>query len=170
MMSLTTAIAGMMTRELVSVRKEVEAYADDADLWRAAPGIVNPGGTLALHLAGNLQHFVGAVLGGTGYQRDRDAEFSARNVPRADVLKEIDAAIATVEGTLGRLSPDDLAREYPLAIGKVRVETGEFLIHLQSHLAYHLGQIDYHRRLVTGSGTTLSTVAPGRLRSAREAT
>lgn len=170
MMPLATVLAGLMTRELVSVRKEIEAYEDEADLWRAAPGIVNPGGTLALHLAGNLQHFIGAVLGGTGYRRDRDAEFAARNLPRAEVIRQIDAAIAAVEATLPRLTTDDLGREYPLAVGTVRVETGEFLVHLQSHLAYHLGQLDYHRRLVSRSGTTLSTVAPGRLRSAREAT
>jgi len=168
--TVSVLLAGVLTRELVSLRKEIEAYPAEEDLWRVAEGITNPGGTLALHLAGNLQHFVGAVLGNTGYVRDRDAEFADRGVPRTEVLARIDAAIAAVEQTLPRLAESDLAREYPVPVGKFRFETGDFLIHLASHLAYHLGQVDYHRRLITKSGTTVSTVAPWRLRTAREDT
>lgn len=168
MIAATLWISGILTRDLVSLRKEIEAYPDDQDLWRGAEGITNSGGTLALHLAGNLQHFIGAVLGNTGYVRNRDAEFAERDVPRADVLHRIDAAAVAVRDTLSRLTDADLAREYPLPIGKVRVDTGDFLIHLATHLAYHLGQVDYHRRMVTRSGTTVSTVAPWRLHTARE--
>lgn len=168
MLSMTSAIAGILHRELVSLRKEVEAYPGDAELWKPVPGIANPGGTLAIHLAGNLQHFIGAVLGGTGYARDRDAEFSARDLPRAEVLARIDRTIAAVNAAFDRISDDDLGTDYPALIGKFRVETGDFLVHLISHLSYHLGQVDYHRRIVTGVNTTISAVAPGRLRSARE--
>ncbi|MGH7561968.1 MAG: DinB family protein [Gemmatimonadales bacterium] len=169
MIPLSAAIAGILSRDLVSLRKEVEAYPSDAELWQPAPGTTNPGGTLAIHLAGNLQHFVGAVLGGSGYVRDRDAEFSTRDLSRTDVIARIDAAIRAVEDAFTRLTDADLGREYPVPIGKFRVETGDFLVHLVSHLAYHLGQVDYHRRIVTGTGVTVSTVAPGRLRSAQEA-
>jgi uncharacterized damage-inducible protein DinB len=168
MTPLGSLISGILTRDLVSLRKEIEAYPADQDLWRDAEGITNPGGTLALHLTGNLQHFIGAVLGNTGYVRNRDAEFAERDVPRAEVLHRIDAAVAAVRETLSRLTDADLAREYPLPIGKTRVETGDFLIHLATHLTYHLGQVDYHRRMVTRSGTTVSTVAPWRLHTARE--
>jgi len=168
MTPVSMLIADIITRDLVSLRKEIEAYPADQDLWRGADGITNSGGTLALHLAGNLQHFVGAVLGDTGYVRDRDAEFAERDVPRAEVLERIDAAVAAVERTLPRLTDADLAREYPVPIGMVRVETGDFLIHLATHLAYHLGQVDYHRRMVTRSGTTVSSVAPWRLHTAKE--
>jgi uncharacterized damage-inducible protein DinB len=169
MTPVSTMISGILERDLISLRKEIEAYPAEADLWRGAEGITNPGGTLALHLAGNLQHFIGAVLGDTGYVRDRDAEFAERDVPRAEVLRRIDTALVAVKDALAGLGDADLAREYPLPIGKVRVETGDFLIHLATHLAYHLGQVDYHRRMVTRNGTTVSTVAPWRLHTAREA-
>ena len=168
MTPVSALLSGILTRDLTSLRKEIEAYPAEPDLWRRAEGITNSGGTLALHLAGNLQHFIGAVLGKTGYVRNRDAEFAERDVPRAEVLHRIDAALAAVQDTLAGLSDADLGREYPLPVGKVRVETADFVIHLATHLAYHLGQVDYHRRMVTRTGTTVSTVAPWRLHTARE--
>src|SRR3989442_15671856 len=91
---LTTWIAAILRRDLGALRREIEAYADERDIWRVAPGISNCAGTLALHLGGNIQFFVGAVLAGTGYVRDRDAEFARRDVPRAELLRGNDAAIA----------------------------------------------------------------------------
>ena len=167
MISQTASIGAMLVRELNSLRLEIEAYPTDADLWAIVPGIVNPGGTLALHLSGNLQHFVGAVLGGSTYVRNRDAEFSTRGLSRAEVVQRVDDAISAVQTTFKSLEPSDLAAEYPEPVAKMRLNTGDFLTHLASHLAYHLGQVDYHRRIVTGSPATVGTVAPGRLASAR---
>ena len=167
MTSLPAEIGGIIGRELLSLRQEIEAYPSDAELWRVVPGISNSGGTLALHLAGNLQHFVGAVLGGTSYIRNRDQEFSARGLSRVQVAAEVSAALAAVERTFRRLGPADFGAEYPEPVAKVRVNTGDFLIHLASHLAYHLGQVDYHRRMVTGNPATVGAVAPGKLVSAR---
>jgi uncharacterized damage-inducible protein DinB len=131
------------------------------------PGLPNSAGTLALHLAGNLQHFIGRNLGATDYVRDRPAEFARRNVPRAELLREIDAARAAVTLGLSRLSPPQLAEEYPEAIADMRVLTGEYLVHLATHFAYHLGQLDYHRRVVTGNPTGAGAVRPAELSSAR---
>jgi hypothetical protein len=167
MMSVTKALSGILVRELTSLKQEIDAYPSDDDLWRVVPGITNPAGTLALHLAGNLQHFVGAILGGTEYVRNREVEFSARGLPKDEVIARINDAISAVEQTLKRLGPTDMVADYPEAVAKVRVNTGDFLIHLASHLAYHLGQVDYHRRIVTGSPTTVGTVAPTKLASAR---
>lgn len=167
MNTITTHLAGVLVRELTSVRHEVEAYPTDADLWRVVPGIGNSGGTLAIHLAGNIQHFIGHTLGKSGYARDRDAEFTARDLPRSEVMRRVDAAVMAVETTLPRISLATLAAEFPEPVGKHRVNTEDWLLHLVAHLAYHLGQIDYHRRIVTGSSTTVGTVAPGRLASAR---
>ena len=100
---LTTCIAAIMSRDLRALRREIEAYGDERDLWRVAPGISNCGGTLALHLAGNIQFFVGTVLGGTGYVRDRPNEFGRRDVPRTELLRELDAALAAVERGVARL-------------------------------------------------------------------
>lgn len=151
-------IATVMTRELKALRREVEAYPSDADLWRTVPGIANPGGNLVLHLAGNIQYFFGTVLGGTGYVRNRDAEFGSRDVPRADLLREIAGALAAVETGLSRVTDADLAKPYPEVVGGITPTTGAFLTHLAVHLGYHLGQVDYHRRIVTGQGVTVGAL------------
>ena len=151
----------LITRELGAVKREIEAYPDDASLWRPIPrgGTTNTGGTLALHLAGNLQHFFGSILGRDGYKRDRDAEFARRDVSRKELIAGIDAAIASVNRTLTGLSEKQLSSAYPEPIAKRQVPTDIFLAHLASHLAYHLGQIDYHRRTVTGDSRTVDAVS-----------
>jgi uncharacterized damage-inducible protein DinB len=147
---LSAILEPMLTRELRAIKRELESYPDDASVWRPVPGLPNTGGTLALHVAGNIQHYFGAVLGRDGYRRDRDAEFARRDVPRAELLAGIDAAIASVERTLRAVSPDTLERPYPEPIAKRTVASAHFVVHLAAHLAYHLGQLDYHRRAVTG--------------------
>jgi hypothetical protein len=161
------AIGSILDRDLGALRREVEAYAVEADLWRTVPGITNPAGNLVLHLAGNLQHFFGACLGHTGYVRDRAAEFSRRSVARADLLREIEAARAAVSAGLANLTSTQLTAEFPEAVADARLRSGEYLVHLVTHCAYHLGQIDYHRRVVTGSDTTIGAMRPGELSSAR---
>lgn len=159
-------VASLMSRELRTMRRELEAYPDERQIWQALPGLPNTGGTLALHAAGNLQHFVGAVLGETGYVRDRDAEFARRDVRRDELLRELDRAIGVVETVLPGLPAARLADWYPLPVAKRRVRTDEFLVHLAVHLAYHLGQLDYHRRAVTGDVGGVGAVAPAELPSA----
>jgi uncharacterized damage-inducible protein DinB len=149
----------LIERELRAVKREIEAYPDDASVWRVIPGVPNTGGTLALHVAGNLQHFLGAILGKSGYKRDRDAEFARRDVPRTEILQGLDAALASVHRTLERLEADALDSPYPELIAKRTVSTDVWLSHLASHLAYHLGQIDYHRRAVTGDSRTVDAVS-----------
>lgn len=166
---LTHWLGGILARDLRALRREIEAYPEERDIWRVAPGISNSGGNLALHLAGNLRHFIGAVLGSTGYRRDRDAEFNRRDVPRAELLREIDAALAEVERGLARLSEADLARPYPQRLGSSTVTTGDFLLHLTAHLTYHLGQVDYHRRILTGQAGQIKAVAIGELSTATPA-
>lgn len=143
-------ILTLLHRELDAVRRSVEVYPDEASLWAVPGGLPNPGGTLVLHIAGNLQHYVGAQLGGTGYVRDRDAEFARRDVPRAELLAEIDRARDAVTAGLADIGPERLAAPYPEPVAGRRVATSDFLVHLLAHLAYHLGQLDYHRRTVTG--------------------
>ena len=149
----------VMTRELKALRREVQSYPDDADMWEILPGIANPGGNLALHLAGNIQYYLGNVLGKNGYVRNRDAEFGSRDLPRQQLLSEIDNAIAAVQKGMASLSDADLEKPYPEAIGGVSSTTGAFLAHFAVHLAYHLGQVDYHRRILTGEGKTVKAVA-----------
>ena len=142
-------VQAMLLRELAAVQRSVQAYPDEASLWAQPEGLPNAGGTLVLHLAGNLQHYVGAVLAGSGYVRDRPAEFARRDVPRAELLAELAATTSAVERTLPTLGEESLSQPYPETIGGNTLTTEIFLIHLATHLAYHLGQLDYHRRLVT---------------------
>ena len=164
---LLQSVAAILDRDLRALRREVEAYPDERGLWQEVPGISNVAGTLVLHLAGNLQHYLGARLGQTGYVRDRPAEFARRDVPRLELLREIEAARAAVKAALsGAVAPDPDA-EFPEPIGGKRVGTGDYLVHLTTHFAYHLGQVDYHRRVVTGQENAVDAMRPSELSSAR---
>lgn len=164
---LAAALAAIFDRDLQTLRREVEAYPDDRALWQSVPGISNTAGTLVLHLAGNIQHYLGARLAGTGYVRDRPAEFSRRDVPSAELLREIDAARSAARVALANLSEGQLAAEYPETIAGIRLATAEYLVHLTAHFAYHLGQLDYHRRVVTGNESGVGAMRPAELGSAR---
>ncbi|HEX5574301.1 MAG TPA: DinB family protein [Gemmatimonadales bacterium] len=166
---LIPAVRAIFERDLNTLRREVEAYSNDQQVWQIVPGLTNPAGTLVLHLAGNLQHYLGARLAGTGYVRNRDAEFSRRNVPRVTLLSEIEAAREAMRAGLAALSETQLAEEYPEIIAGARLVTGVYLIHLTTHLTYHLGQVDYHRRVVTGANVAVGAVRPSELGSVRAA-
>ncbi len=145
-------LARIMVRDLDRLAAEVEAYPTDEALWRIGGAAPNRGGTLALHLAGNLRHFVGAVLGGNGYVRDREREFAARDLSRRALLEEIAAARDDVQSVLPSVSDAALDAPWP---GRTPLQEGastrEMLVHLSGHLAYHLGQINYHRRLLAAA-------------------
>jgi uncharacterized damage-inducible protein DinB len=163
---LARHLHAILLREVRALRREVETYPDEASIWAVPEGISNSCGTLVLHLVGNLRTYVGQQIGGDSYERDRPREFAARNLSRAELLREIDATIAAVDGAMPKLTAETLAARYPLAVGPVTVNSQDFLLHLAVHLGYHLGQVDYHRRLVTKSTVTVATVAPVELASA----
>jgi len=154
-----TALRTVLLRELGAVRREIEAYPDDMTPWVEVPGLPNTGGNLALHIAGNLRHFLGRNMGGIEYVRDRDSEFARREGSRAELLAAVDGALAAVERTLGSLGDEALLAVYPQAVGGRRLVTGDFLTHLAVHLAYHLGQLDAHRRAVTGDRSGVGAMA-----------
>ncbi len=149
----------LLTRELTSFSRELELFPDESLIWKVAPGVSNSAGTLALHVCGNLQHFVGAVLGGTGYVRNRELEFSARGTSRETLLAEIRKTIQVVDSVLTRLPPAALSADFPDVPGGGRVPTGLFLLHLNTHLAHHLGQAGYLRRVLTGRSESSGAVA-----------
>lgn len=156
-------IRNIIARELRALEREVEAYPDPMSLWRVVPGISNSTGTLVLHLTGNLRYFIGTVLGGTGFVRNREAEFLCRDLTRAQLLAEIEDANKVVEATLVRVTPDHLEAAYPVLVAGRTFRTQDFLLHLVSHLSYHLGQIDYHRRMVTGEAGSVGAVSVAEL-------
>ena len=158
-MDTTQTLAALYAREIRALRREIDAYPDDTSLWKKHDGITNTGGTLAHHLAGNLRHFLGARLGGTSYVRDRPAEFARTDLTKAELLAQIDAAEKEVAQAFSGMGKGALDKDFPDVVAGHRVGNREILLHLLSHLGYHLGQIDYHRRMVTGSGTTVDAIA-----------
>lgn len=141
----------LVRRDLGCLAREVAAFPDDHTLWRALPGFTNSAGNLALHVAGNLRHFVGGVLGRSGYVRQRELEFAQREGTRATVIALLEVTTAEVEAALAGLTPEGLEAPYPLAVGgHAPRSTRQFLLHLATHLAFHLGQAGTLRRLLTG--------------------
>lgn len=149
----------MFRRELRCLIREVELFPDDATLWRTIPGITNSAGNVALHVAGNLCHFVGVVLGATGYVRQREREFAQREGTRAEVVADLEAAIAAVEAGLAAATEATLSAPFPVPIGGHRMSTRRCLLHLEAHLAFHLGQAGYLRRTLTGDATSAGAMA-----------
>ncbi len=135
-------------RDLVKLKLEIESYQSETNLWRIEKSIANSSGNLCLHLIGNLNAYIGAVLGESGYVRNRDAEFSLKDVPQKDLVKKIEDTIEVVDRVLSTLKISDLEKEYPMQVLTEKTSTEYFLVHLAAHLSYHLGQINYHRRLL----------------------
>jgi len=163
MTGLGADVLVLLTRELDGFKRELDLFPDDASLWRTRPGIANPAGNLALHVAGGVQYLIGAVLGQTGYVRDRDAEFSRRAGARSEVIAELDRALAVVRTVLPQLSEASLAAAFPEPVLGVRFHTGRFLLHLCAHAAFHLGQAGYLRRAMTGDSTSSGPLPLGPL-------
>jgi len=159
MSRFTADLALLLTRELEAFAREVEAFPNDDAVFKTLPGVTNSAGNLAQHVAGNLRHFVGAVLGGSGYVRDRSAEFTARGTSRAELARELRETAALVGEVLPRLSEEQLAARYPEAVGGIEVPCDRFLLHLLSHLAHHLGQAGYLRRVLTADERSVGPIS-----------
>lgn len=149
---ITLHLIPLFQKDLDKLKEEITLYPKDEQLWQVREGISNSGGNLCLHLTGSLQHFIGAVLGDSGYVRNRDAEFRLKNVPRSKLLEDIDITRSVVTDTLEQLSKNELQKDYPLPVlNEEKTNTSYFLLHLLNHLNYHIGQINYHRRIIAGS-------------------
>ena len=145
---ITDALATLFERDLQRLKTEIELYRVEENLWLVEEGIGNSAGNLCLHLIGNLSHFIGAMLGNTGYIRHREDEFSLKNIPRQDLVTNIENCRLIVRNTLAKLTVADLEKEFPQQVFDKSVTTEMMLMHLTTHLTYHLGQINYHRRLL----------------------
>jgi hypothetical protein len=145
---LTDTLRTIFTRDLQKLKSEIELYQDEKNIWLTDKKIANSGGNLCLHLIGNLNTYIGKEIGKTGYVRNRELEFSQKDVSRKEMVNKIDDTIAVVQDALGKIKEDELAMEYPLLVFDKKTSTEYFLVHLAAHLSYHLGQINYHRRLL----------------------
>jgi hypothetical protein len=145
---MVAVLKKLFLRDLAKLKTEIELYQHEKKIWYVEKQIANTAGNLCLHLTGNLNAYIGAELGNTGYIRNRPLEFAARDVPRAELIKNIDETAIMLANTFDKLSDEQLAAEFPREVMDGRVTTGYFLTHLAMHLSYHLGQINYHRRLL----------------------
>jgi uncharacterized damage-inducible protein DinB len=145
---LIPALQQIFRRDLLKLRQEIASYTDDEKIWHIEKKISNSAGNLCLHLVGNLNTYIGAELGKSGYVRNRELEFAQKGLSREELTERIEKTMTLVDQALHSLSDDILKTEYPVVVFAEKMTTGFFLIHLASHLNYHLGQINYHRRLL----------------------
>lgn len=147
-MNYISNLQQLFTRDLEKLKTELGTYQHEDHLWKTDAGILNSAGNLTLHLIGNLNHFIGSLLGNTGYVRNRDKEFSDKNIPRETLIKDTDEVIRLVNAVLPTLTEEKLNEIFPVVLAGKELRTDLFLMHLLTHLSYHLGQINYHRRLL----------------------
>jgi len=141
-------LGNLFIRDLEKLKTEITSYKAEENIRKISGEILNSAGNLSLHICGNLQHFVGAVLGNSGYIRKRDEEFSKKNVPIRELVAEIELTIEVINKTFAGLKEDDLQKIYPINVFGYEMTTEYLLTHMATHLTYHLGQINYHRRLL----------------------
>lgn len=141
-------LQSLFQRDLNRLKQEIEQYKDEQTIWRIDKDIKNSAGNLTLHLIGNLNHFIGVVLGKTDYIRNRDLEFSMKDVPRSELVTKIEETASMIEKVLSKLPETVLPEEYPVIVFDKKTSTQFMLVHLVTHLNYHLGQVNYHRRLL----------------------
>lgn len=145
---LIETLKTLFNRDLNKLKSEIELFEKESEIWHIQKGITNSAGNLCLHIVGNLNTYIGAEFGKTGYIRNRALEFSLKDVPRAELINKIEETIVTINNALNSVSEEDLKKEYPLLVFDSKTSTEYMLVHLTTHLAYHLGQINYHRRLL----------------------
>jgi hypothetical protein len=145
---LIKTLRSLFSRDLLKLRAEIELYGIEENIWKIENNISNSAGNLCLHLIGNLNTYIGKEIGNTDYVRNRDLEFSLKDVPRNELLSKIDETILAVETALDKLAESDLTKEYPVLVWEEKTSMTYMLVHLASHLSYHLGQVNYHRRLL----------------------
>jgi hypothetical protein len=148
-----------MSRELDSLVKEIEMFSDDVIIWKVLSGISNSAGNLTLHICGNLNYFIGAVLGNTGYRRDRESEFSRKSGSRSELVSGLQETKEIIQNVLPKISETILTKTYPKTVGGLELPCGRFLIHLATHLSFHVGQVGYLRRILTGNNESSGAVS-----------
>ncbi|MGK4567458.1 DUF1572 family protein [Flavobacterium sp. 3HN19-14] len=144
----TEILRSLFTRDLNRLYDEIALYENEQASWKTQKEIANSAGNLCLHLIGNLNTYIGKEIGHTNYIRDRELEFSSKDIPRATLLEKVKSTIEVVNLSLQKIDDLVLKNEYPVLVFDEKTSTGYLLIHLATHLAYHLGQVNYHRRLL----------------------
>ncbi len=145
---IKNTLKNIFNRDLTILKQEIETYSKEKNIWRVDNNITNSGGNLCLHLIGNLNEYIGRHIGGFDFKRDREYEFTGNGVSRDALILEIENTMTIVESSLNKLTDEVLVSDYPVMVFAEKMTYEFFLIHLTTHLRYHLGQLNYHRRLL----------------------
>lgn len=145
---ITETFKTLFRKDLYKLKTEIELYRNEETIWHIEKSIANSAGNLCLHLVGNLNTYIGAVLAKTNYVRNRDLEFSLKDIPKETLVKMIEDTIPVVEKGLDQLQEQQLNDDFPIIIWEKTTSTAYTLVYLLAHLNYHLGQVNYHRRLL----------------------
>jgi hypothetical protein len=148
-MTIAAGLATLFSRDLTRLIQELRAFPNDETLWESAPGVKNSAGNLVLHLEGNLREYIGRQLGQVAYTRVRDQEFAPAGISRDDLVRRMEQVKGLVVKVVSGLSDNELAAPYPESVLETTLCSRDFLVHLHGHLNFHLGQIDYLRRILT---------------------
>jgi len=145
---MLTVITSLFEKDINKLIEEIGLFESEEDIWKIKEGVSNSAGNLSLHLIGNLNHFIGATLGNSGYVRERDKEFSEKNIPRTQLIEALNSTVSVIKQTLAALPEEDLKKDFPVAINQKIISTEYMLVYLLNHFNYHLGQVNYLRRLI----------------------
>src|SRR6187402_2189364 len=145
---VTQTLKALFARDLTKLRVEISSYKQESNIWKIEKSIANSAGNLCLHLVGNLNTYIGKEIGGTDYIRNREAEFSLKDIPRAELIEKVNDTLRVVDFSLDKVLDADLQKQYPVLVFDHMTSMEYMLIHLATHLTYHLGQVNYHRRLI----------------------
>lgn len=147
---ITQHLIPLFQKDLDKLKEEISLYQKDEQLWQLKGNITKSAGNICLQLTGSLQHYIGAVLGDSGYVRNKEAELRVKNVPRSKLLEDIDSTRSAITDALEQLSKNELLKNYPIPVFEENVTTEYYLIHLLCDLNFNTGQISYHRQLLSG--------------------
>lgn len=146
---ITSVLIDLYTREIDKLKNEVLNFESDEQLWKTPEPQITPAGNTCLYLAGTLQHYIGNIMGDSGYIRNKEAEMKARNVPRERLLEEIDNTKQVVIDTLEQISKTELQKVFPTNEFEEPITTEFYLIHLLKNVGFHVGQISVLRQLAS---------------------
>ena len=145
---LNNVLSNFYERDIRKLIEEVNLFRNEENLWRIQGSVKNSSGNLVLHIIGGMNYLIGATLAQTGYVRDRDQEFIRKGVERKDLIAQLEELIPMINETVNALTPGQIEAEYPIFFDKPKTSTGYVLLQLLVHLNYHLGQVNYLRRIL----------------------
>jgi len=145
---LSEILAEFYERDILKLKEEVDLFRNEENLWKTSGSVKNSSGNIVLHIIGGLNYLIGATLGQTEYIRNRDQEFIRKDVPRAELLSGLDELVPMVREILGKLTAQQMEDDFPIFFDRPKTSTSYVLVQLALHLNYHLGQVNYLRRIL----------------------